>query len=242
MAKGKNTLKIRRSALASVLLVTALGFGVYGFIFQTEDLAQNEISEVLSENVEDTELAADVLNRLEVKGRAAKTGYARDEFGSGWASVGGCDLRNIILQRSLNEVELDDDDCTVLAGVLNDPYTAKEILFVRGIDTSDDVQIDHVVALSDAWQKGAQDLDFSVRVEFANDPLNLLAVDGPANLQKGDSDAASWLPPNKAFRCAYVARQIGVKDKYSLWVTEAEFAAMRRVLNGCGDQRVPFVE
>jgi hypothetical protein len=101
------------------------------------------------------------------------------------------------------------------------------------------VQIDHVVALSDAWQKGAQAIEFSDRVVFANDPLNLLAVDGPANQKKGDSDAASWLPSNRQFRCQYVARQIAVKQKYSLWVTEAEKAAMKRVLNGCGEQRLP---
>ncbi len=242
MGTKKYTLKLRRSVLAAVLLVIALGFAVHGFLFQTTDLSQSDTTEVLSENIEETELARDVLNRIEIKGRAPKTGYSRDEFGSGWASIEGCDLRNIILQRSLDEVEIDSDDCTVLAGLLNDPYTAKKIVFIRGQDSSNEVQIDHVVALSDAWQKGAQELDFSVRVEFANDPLNLLAVDGQANQQKGDSDTASWLPPNKAFRCAYVARQIGVKDKYSLWVTEAEYAAMRRVLNGCGEQRVPFVE
>jgi hypothetical protein len=123
--------------------------------------------------------------------------------------------------------------------VLDDPYTGAEIQFVRVSSTSGEVQIDHVVALSDAWQKGAQDLEFTERVIFANDPLNLLAVDGPANQEKGDADAASWLPPNRAFRCRYVARQIAVKAEYKLWVTEAEKAAMRRVLNGCGDQRVP---
>lgn len=242
MNAKQKVLKIRRSAAVSLLLLVVLGLSVYGLVFQDNNLSQNSTSDVLSENVGETELAIDVLNRLEIKGRAPKTGYSRDEFGSGWASVEGCDLRNIILQRSLTEVELDSDDCTVLSGLLADPYTGSDIAFTRGWGTSDDIQIDHVVALSDAWQKGAQELDFSVRVEFANDPLNLLAVDGPANQQKGDSDAASWLPENKVFRCAYVARQVSVKDKYSLWVSEAEFATIRRVLNGCGDQRVPFVE
>ena len=194
---------------------------------------------VLSDTV-NTQLATEVLDELKVKGRAPKTDYSRDEFGSGWATVDGCDMRNNILLQSLSKIEVDEDDCTVLSGTLSDPYTDTTIAFIRGRTTSDDVQIDHVVALSDAWQKGAQTMEFADRVVFANDPLNLLAVDGSANQKKGDSDAASWLPPNKNYRCRYVAKQIAVKQKYDLWVTEAENAAMKRVLNGCGDQRLPL--
>lgn len=124
-------------------------------------------------------------------------------------------------------------------GVLNDPYTGKTINFVRGVSTSLAVQIDHVVALSDAWQKGAQQLPFATRVSFANDPLNLLAVDGPTNGQKSDSDAASWLPPRKAYRCAYVSRQVAVKRKYHLWVTQAERNAILVVLRACPTMRIP---
>ena len=40
------------------------------------------------------------------------------------------------------------------SGELNDPYTAARITFQRG--GANEVDIDHVVALSDAWQKGAQ--------------------------------------------------------------------------------------
>jgi hypothetical protein len=120
----------------------------------------------------------------------------------------------------------------VQKGTLHDPYTGEIIQFERG-ENSNKVQIDHVVALSDAWQKGAQSLSETERKNLANDPLNLLAVDGPANQQKGDGDAATWLPPNKAFRCQYVARQVAVKKKYQLWVTTAENEAMHRVLNGC---------
>jgi hypothetical protein len=232
------TLKTRRSW---AVLFVAIGLLIAGAV--SEMVQQQRSSEqpaVLSTQQTETGLLArDVLETLEVKGRAPKTGYARDEFGSGWASVDGCDMRNIMLARAMTEVRLGSDACTVLSGVLDDPYTGAEIQFVRGSGTSGEVQIDHVVALSDAWQKGAQDLEFTERVIFANDPLNLLAVDGPANQEKGDADAASWLPPNRAFRCRYVARQIAVKAEYKLWVTEAEKAAMRRVLNGCGDQRVP---
>lgn len=235
-----NTLKKRRSVVALIILLIAIISGLGLSVDTTTQ--QPTPNDVLSDNDQTTELAVDVLARLDIKGRAPKTGYSRDEFGSGWASIDGCDMRNIILERSLEQVELDEDGCTVRRGILQDPYTAAEIQFIRGPDTSNDIQIDHVVALSDAWQKGAQNLEFSDRVVFANDPLNLLAVDGPANQEKGDSDAASWLPPNKAYRCQYVARQIAVKDTYNLWVTEAEYAAMKRVLNGCGGQRVPFVE
>lgn len=173
-----------------------------------------------------------VLDQLPVKGRAPKTGYARAQFGDGWRLTGACDMRNVILSRDLKNPVVS-PECKVLSGDLHDPYTGKLIHFVRGTDTSDDVQIDHVVALSNAWQTGAQQLSFVQRETLANDPLNLLAVDGPANQEKGDGDAATWLPPNKAFRCQYVTRQIEVKKKYQLWVTPAEKEAMLRVLANC---------
>lgn len=181
---------------------------------------------------EATGTAVELLKTIPVKGRAAKTGYERSLFGDGWAVRDGCDTRNIILNRDLENVAIG-DGCKVQSGILDDPYTGRSIQFQRGADTSDDVQIDHVVALSDAWQKGAQQLTPERRKELANDSLELLAVDGPSNQQKGDGDAASWLPPNKAFRCQYVARQIAVKAKYSLWVTQAEHDAMESVLRHC---------
>lgn len=183
--------------------------------------------------------AEQALENLAVKGRAPKTGYSRDQFGQRWADVdhNGCDTRNDILNRDLTNKTFKPGthDCVVLTGTLSDPYTGNTIAFQRGIKTSEAVQIDHVVALSDAWQKGAQQLSAEVREQFANDPLNLLAVDGPTNAKKSDGDAATWLPPNKAFRCDYVARQIFVKEKYALWVTAAEKNAMESVLSSCTD-------
>ncbi len=187
--------------------------------------------------------AAAALADLAVKGRAPRTGYDRDLFGSGWGDPdrNGCDTRNDVLARDLTGETFKPGtrDCVVATGTLADPYSSTAIGFRRGQDTSDDVQIDHVVAVSDAWQKGAQRWDAGRRVAFYNDPLNLLAVDGPLNMQKGDGDAATWLPPNRAFRCAYVARQIAVKRTYDLWVTAAERDAMTRVLAGCPGQQLP---
>nr|WP_156229529.1 DUF1524 domain-containing protein [Corynebacterium comes] len=183
------------------------------------------------------------LESLAVKGRAPKTGYDREQFGPAWADTDhdGCDTRNDMLARDLafETFRPGTHDCVVLTGVLDDPYTATEIHFLRGQETSTAVQIDHVVALSDAWQKGAQQLDEATRTEFANDPLNLLAVDGPANMQKGDGDAATWLPANRPFRCDYVARQIAVKARYDLWITAAEKDAMGKVLATCPGQVLP---
>lgn len=184
--------------------------------------------------------ATAALAKLAIKGRAPKTGYDRDLFSDGWGDIGECDARNYILRRDLKSITWRDSPrCTVATGILNDPYTARKIYFVRGVSTSMAVQIDHIVAVSDAWQKGAQQLSYSKRYAFYNDPLNLLAVDGPANMQKSDSDAASWLPPNKGYRCSYVARQIAVKAKYKLWVTKAERDAMARVLKTCPNQLIP---
>jgi hypothetical protein len=166
------------------------------------------------------------------------TGYARTaDFGTAWLDVdrNGCDTRNDILRRDLTATT--GSGCRVLSGTLADPYTGRSIHFVRGQGTSLAVQIDHVVALGDAWQTGAQQLSESKRIDLANDPINLFAVDGPTNEQKGDGDAATWLPPVKAFRCTYIAHQVSVKAAYHLWVTRAEHDAMARVLERCPDAR-----
>lgn len=180
---------------------------------------------------------------LPVKGRAPRTGYDRDLFGSGWVDTdrNGCDTRNDILARDLTDVtyKAGTNDCVVLTGVLADPYSGTTVPFLRGNDTSTAVQIDHVVALADAWQKGAQQWDEETRVAFANDPLNLLAVSGELNQAKGDGDTATWLPPNRAVRCAYVARQVAVKVAYGLWVTPAERDAMVRILDRCPGEPLP---
>lgn len=171
------------------------------------------------------------LDTLAVKGRAPKTGYDREQFGDGWADANGdgCTTREDVLARDLTGVEL--DGCRVLAGRLRDPYGGAEIAFSR--DRAEDVQIDHVVALADAWQKGAQQWTPAQRAAFANDPLNLLAVDGGLNQAKGAGDAATWLPPARSYRCPYVIRQVAVKAKWGLWVTAAERDALARELGRC---------
>jgi len=184
-----------------------------------------------------------VIQAQVTKGRAAKTGYTRDQFGPAWADVdrNGCDTRNDILKRDLiNEVFQEKTDlCVVLSGTLVDPYSGETINFVRGVVTSSEVQIDHVVALSNAWQTGAFKLSADQRKSFANDPLNLLAVKGKLNSQKGDGDAATWLPPLKSYRCDYVSRQIAVKIKYKLWFTAPEKEAMVRILKSCPEKALP---
>lgn len=153
----------------------------------------------------------------------------------------GCDTRNDVLRRDLTGIDVKPGThgCTVAAGSLVSPYTGVTMAFTAGQDTSSEVQIDHVVALSDAWQKGARQLDAARRTELANDPLNLLAVDGPSNNRKSDGDAATWLPPATGERCEYVATQIAVKKNYELWVTDAEKNAMVRVLDACPGQQLP---
>ena len=183
-----------------------------------------------------------VLETLPIKGRAPKTGYERNLFGDAWTDDvtvadghNGCDTRNDILRRDLVNVVLKpgSNGCAVLTGVLNDPYTGTSVEFRRGPGTSAQVQVDHVVALSDAWQKGAAQWDEWTRRNFANDPRNLQATLGWVNQQKGDGDAATWLPPNAGYRCAYVTRIVEVKAAYGLWVTQAEHDAIARILAGC---------
>lgn len=188
-------------------------------------------------------IALQHLEALSVKGKAPMTGYDRSQFGPAWKDVdrNGCDTRNDILRRDLKGVSFKPGTrgCVVASGTLDDPYTGKQIAFVRGPQSAK-VQIDHVVALGNVWVSGGQKLSQDQKAAIANDPLNLLAVDGPANMAKSDKDASGWLPKNKDFRCSYVARQIAVKGKYNLSVTPAEKQAMARVLGSCPGQGVPF--
>lgn len=183
--------------------------------------------------------ALTALNQLEVKGRAAKTGYSRAQFPH-WSDPdrNGCDARNDTLKRDLTNItyKVGTRDCKVVGGQLLDPFSGKSLTFSS---TKSNIDIDHLVALSNAWQTGAAYFDKAKRTQIANDPLNLLAVDAKLNRQKGDGDAATWLPPAKSFRCEYVAAQIAVKLKYSLWLTAPEKSAMSRVLESCPEQLLP---
>ena len=181
------------------------------------------------------EVALNALNKLPVKGRAPKTGYSREQFPH-WKDPdkNGCDSRNDILKRDLTKVVFKEgtNNCKVIAGTLLDPYSNKFIAFDLN-KSSSTIDIDHVVALSNAWQTGAFQMTLDQRTNFANDPLNLLAVDFKLNRQKGDGDAATWLPPYKSYRCTYVARQVSVKAKYKLWVTAPEKTAIANLLKSC---------
>ena len=188
-------------------------------------------------------LATAVLETLPVKGRAPKTGFTRAQFGPVWSDVdrNGCDTRNDILRRDLTAITYRENtkNCVVQSGTLADRYSGEIINFQKGNVSSMEVQIDHVVALSNAWQTGAFKLTLQERTSLANDPLNLFAVKGRLNSQKSDGDAATWLPPLKSFRCTYIAQQIAVKAKYSLWVTVPEKSAMQSILAKCPGQKVP---
>ena len=192
------------------------------------------------ENASGAENAFTALSKLQVKGRAAKVKDMRAQFGPAWKDIdrNGCDTRNDILKRDLINLTFRTGtrDCVVESGTLIDPYSGETIDFTKGQVSSMEVQIDHVVALADAWQTGAFKLSEERRSQLANDPLNLLAVKGRLNSQKSDSDAASWLPPLKSYRCKYIARQISVKVKYGLWVKPAEKVAMQNILKKCPNE------
>jgi hypothetical protein len=216
-----------------VVVVVALGVLVAGVVLVVGAVGRSPRTTSSVSGSGGSALAA--LSAIAVKGRAPMTGYSREQFGNGWVDTdhNGCDTRNDVLARDLTQptFKAGTHDCVVAAGTLADPYTGTTIDFVRGGGTS--VDIDHVVALGDAWQTGAATWTAARRLDYANDPGVLLAVDGPANEAKGDSDAGHWLPPRKTFDCRYAARQIAIKTKYDLWLTQPEHDAMSTLLAGC---------
>lgn len=234
-----------RRALAGLifLALTGLWVAINPASYDTELVPETNAVNPTETGSRATPLASEILTRLEVKGRAPKSGYSREEFYSGWPTVDGCNLRQKILKREFGDTAVMDkkDPCNVVAGSFVEPYTGEYKSFSSRSEIGKSVQIDHIVALSDAWQKGAQYFDKETRYKIATDPLNLIAADASANMTKSDGDAATWLPPNKKFRCQYVARQVSVKYKYTLWVTEAERDAIKKVLSSCPDEPAPGV-
>lgn len=221
------------------------GFDVSSWVSDTVDVmiesveggSAGEQSATAGDWTVDIAATREALAGLEVKGKAPKTDYSRSQFGRAWDDDvpvkfgnNGCDTRSDILVRDLAERTMR-DECIVESGTLQGPYTGDTIAYVR--DRVPDVDIDHRVALSNAWETGAQQWSEDKRLAFANDPRNLVAVDASANRQKGDGDAATWLPPHKPYRCTYVATQVAVKSEYSLWVTPAERDAISQVLDKC---------
>ena len=238
-------MKHASARIAALAVLAALGTAACGPAQQQAPTAPDAVSEAAAQAQAGAPpaggSAAEVLATLPVKGRAPETGYDRDQFGPAWSDVdrNGCDTRNDVLARDLTDEAFKPGthDCLVVSGTLADPYTGQTIAFERGDGSS--VDIDHVVALGNGWVTGAFGWDEARRTAFANDPLNLLAVDYSANRQKGDGDAATWLPGAKGYRCAYVARQVAVKSAYGLWVTQAEHDAIAGVLDTCPAEPVP---
>ncbi len=243
----KQTFKFLAGAVAVIVLVS--GCSVTEITPTTDKVGAPSASQ----SEKNTQVATDTpvagmsvamqrLETLTVKGKAPMTEYDRSLFGQAWKDVdrNGCDTRNDILARDLTShtYKPGTKGCVIASGILDDPYTGKQIDFVRGPQSSK-VQIDHVVALGNVWVSGGQKLSPDQKEAIANDPLNLLAVDGSANMAKSDKDASGWLPKNKGFRCKYVARQIAVKGKYGLSVTTSEKQAMTRVLEKCPGQGIP---
>jgi hypothetical protein len=169
--------------------------------------------------------------------------YRRAAFGDAWdddnsapGGHNGCDTRNDILDRDLVDktyVSIKRCPQAVATGVLHDPYTSATIPFTRGANVGQAVQIDHLVPLAYAWDMGARDWPDAMRVRFANDPANLLAVAGQVNQDKGDQQPGAWMPPNHAFWCQYAMQFIAVLRGYSLSVDQASADELREAASTC---------
>jgi hypothetical protein len=169
--------------------------------------------------------------------------YRRAAFGDAWTDDNnapgghnGCDTRNDILDRDLVDktyVSIKRCPNAVATGTLHDPYTNDIIAFMRGNQTGAAVQIEHIVPLAFAWDQGARNWTDEMRVRFANDPANLLAVGGQVNQDKGDKEPALWMPPNTAFHCQYAMQFIAVLRGYGLPVDAPSAAVLRQAAEAC---------
>ena len=258
MAAGKSS-KARRRGLAVVLAILVIAAVAGALYWQERSLRERTSGPSPTWRAEPTstsdsgpppppptgdpsrfDTARQRLGQLEVRGWDRTSDFKRYRFGKAWSDDvdvefghNGCNTRDDILRRDLQNLVVRRGTCYAQSGTLVDPYSGVTIDFVRSPETSKAIEIDHVVALADAWYKGARSWDPQRRLDFANDPRNLLAVSPKANFDKAFRDAASWLPPNEAFRCDFVARQIEVKAAYGLWLAAKEKKAMEAVLARC---------
>ena len=258
MAAGKSS-KARRRGLAVVLAILVIAAIAGALYWQERSLRERTSGPSPTWRAEPTSTSASGpppppppgdpsrfdtarqrLGQLEVRGWDRTSDFKRYRFGKAWSDDvdvefghNGCNTRDDILRRDLRNLVVRRGTCYAQSGTLVDPYSGVTIDFVRSPETSKAIEIDHVVALADAWYKGARSWDPQRRLDFANDPRNLLAVSPKANFDKAFRDAASWLPPNEAFRCDFVARQIEVKAAYGLWLAAKEKKAMEAVLARC---------
>lgn len=181
--------------------------------------------------------ALEALETLTVAPFSSTSKYQRANFGETWEDIdsNGCETREDILKRDIPNATIK-GKCDVRKGSFSDPYTGKTINFNADDGKGGGVDIDHIIPLSLGWKTGASEWDAAKRLKFANDPLNLMASDSGENRKKGDKDASAYLPPNKAFHCEYVARQVSVRVKYGTWITPAEKSAIYTVLQSCPTQ------
>lgn len=237
-------------AATAIAVLVALGAGNYWTRMtapqHTSPTASSTSAELLLEAgladeidgriVVDAAATLDVLEQIPTGGTTTAD-YDRDQFGQRWADTdrNGCDTRNDILRRDLIDLQLKPgtNGCVVLTGTLEDLYTGQTIDFLRGQGTSELVQIDHVWALSLSWDHGAATWSIEQRERFANDPLNLQAVDGSANASKSDSGPGEWLPSDSDAWCEYIARFVLIADVYALTLAPADRATSEAVLAGC---------
>ncbi|CAN5467618.1 HNH endonuclease family protein [soil metagenome] len=233
---------MKRSTLGWLGLISALAVLVAYQTHQTS--AERSAAFAAEAQVPTVDPGVDVLAGVTVLPNRIRSGdYRRAAFGDSWTDDNsapggrnGCDTRNDILTRDLIEksfTAITRCPLAVATGTLHDPYTNAVVAFTRGNQTGASVQIDHLVPLAYAWDQGARNWTDEKRIRFANDPANLLAVNGPTNQDKGDGEPAVWMPPNSAFHCQYAVQFIAVLRGYGLPVDAPSVPALRQAAGTC---------
>ncbi|WP_030777844.1 HNH endonuclease family protein [Streptomyces sp. NRRL S-920] len=176
----------------------------------------------------DAATARTYLGDLTVRAEGSSDGYSRDKFPHWSTQSGACNTREVVLKRDGTNVQ-QDASCAAVSGTWKSPYDG-------GTWTAaSDVDIDHVVPLSEAWRSGASGWTTAQRQGFANDLAQpqLIAVTDNVNQAKGDKDPAEWMPPTGSYHCFYARMWVDVKHHYKLTVNAEERSALTSVLSGC---------
>lgn len=231
--------RILAGTTSAAIVIAVVALAVWGFQRADDDADEAQVPLVLlPEPGWDPLDVLDSLTVIEDGTSLAQTPYDRDHFGQRWADVdrNGCDTRNDTLRRDLDElvVRQGTQGCVAQSGVLVDPYSGGEFVFERGSAHAGELHVDHIVALADAWHKGAEGWSEEERTWFANDPMNLVVTFGQVNQGKGASDAGSWVPPDQDAWCGFAVHVVWVKEQYALVVAADEAVVLEELLGTCG--------
>ncbi len=230
VAKGTSK---KATVITGVAVATAVGLGGYGVGVSLSD-SLRDTPENYTVTEQDLGVLEEKVSSLKVR-RNEKSipEYSRDSLPTDWKDLdgNGCNTREDILKKYTSEYTGRFDGCKIKSGKFYDYYNGKFLRYDKSVDTGGGIQIDHIVAIGNAWISGGYKWGKDEWISYINDEEVLIPTSSKTNREKSDKDITEWKPANNSYLCTYAEKQVEIKDKYKLTVTEKEKAELKSILN-----------